>query len=207
MQRVRNQRRGRRGGRNGENQAVAHPPQFVATKMITSRSRFRAAAANGALSVTRAILLNTLVMNSASGTTNYRLFSGIRLRSIEMWFSSASSTTPISVEWTSTYGPSRIVSDSPVGTAQPAHVKSTPPPQSLASFWSLTGQNESEVVMILSYDTPAFIDITYDAILQNGEAAVSVTTTANGAVGRVYHTYLSGVTTTDLVPVSYTPIT
>ncbi len=183
------------------------PPQFSASKRITGRARYLAASANAGLSITRAFLLNHLVLNSASGTTNYRILSGFRLRSIEMWQSSATSTTALSVEWTSSYGPSTVISDTPVGTAFAAHVSSSPPRDSQAAFWSLTGSNESEVVMILSFDQQAVIDITFEAIVQNGEAPVAVTTTASGTAGAVYMTYLSGVTTTTLPPVSYSRLT
>ncbi len=195
----------RRLGQQSKQLALAHPPQFQSTKKFVGRARYLALAANNIpLSITRRILLNHLIMNTTA-TTNYRLLSGIRLKSVSIWQSG--STSPISVEWTSQYGPSSIVSDTAVGTAQPAYVSTSPPPMSLASFWSITGQNETEVIAILSYVTNAVIDITYEAVLQNGETPTSVTTTANGTTGTVYMTYLDGVTKTDLIPQSYASLT
>ncbi len=182
------------------------PPQFAATKRIVGRARYLAASSSTGTSITRAILLNHLVMNSASGTTNYRVFSGFRLKSVEMWQSSTS-TTPLSVEWTSSLGPSPVVSDTSVGTAFPAHVSTSPPKDSLAAFWSLTSSNESDVLLILTFDQQAVVDITFEAIIQNGEVPVAVTTTASGTAGKVYMTYLSGATTTVLPPVSYAALT
>jgi len=185
--------------------SVDRPLQFDSTKHTRGRARYGFTSGQ-TVQLTRAMLLNHLVMNTASGTANYRLFTGFRLKSIHLWTAAANNNI-ISVEWTSTYGPSQIASDTSCGTSIPAAVHTSPPKDSLAAFWSLTGSNEADVVAIIIGPTGTFCDITYEAILQNGETPVLATTTANGTVGTVYMTYLGGVTSTGAVPASYTSLT
>jgi len=173
------------------------------------RARYVATAAVVNLSVTRGFLLNHLIMNAAGGTTNFRLFSAFRLKSVELWATTATLGSPVtsSVEWTSSNGPSIIHSDTSIGTAEPAHVKTGVPQQSLASFWSISGTNESEALFILNLANGGIVDITYEAVIQNGETPVSATTTNAGVAGTVYMTYLGGVTSTALAPQSYAALT
>jgi hypothetical protein len=188
-------------------QAVSHPPQFVSTKRIASRARY--IATGSSTSITRGMLLSHLIMNAAGTTTNYRLLSAFRLKSVECWASATAlgSGATVAVEWTSSNGPSTLNTDTSMGSAEPAHVRTSPPPAALAGFWSLTGINESEVVFIITVPAGAVVDITYEAVFQTGEAATAVTTTSAGTAGQVFMTYLGGATTTTFQPVSYNNLT
>jgi hypothetical protein len=159
-----------------------------------------------ALGVTRKELLNLLLVDfSALGPNAYRIFSGVKLNRIEVRVPSAASdvtSTDISVEWTSTYGPSSEVSDSGTPLHPPLLVTS-PPPQSLASFWSLTGSNETDVLMILTAPVSAIIDVWVDVILQDGQTPVLVTTGNFLAPGTVVAFYLDGPSGV-IQPVGYT---
>jgi hypothetical protein len=149
------------------------------------------------------------VVNASGGTTNYRILSGFRLKSLSIWASPASlgATATASVEWLSENGPSVVVSDTSVGTAQPLVVNTSPPPGSLAGYWSYLGNNEATVLAILNAPAGAVVDITYETILCNGETALTATTTNSGSAGKVYMTYLTGVTSTIFVPQSYLSLT
>jgi hypothetical protein len=204
--RRRNQK-SRSNGQNGRAAGIPHPPQFVATKSIRGRARY--SATGSTTSITRAALLNHLIVNTASGTANYRILSGIRLKSVQVWASAAAlgASVTASVEWLSVSGPSTLHSDTSVGSAQPLFLNTSPPPQSLAGFWSYTGNDEATTLFILTAPAGAIVDITYDAVVQNGETPIAATTTNNGVVGTIYMTYLAGVTTTTVVPVSYASLT
>ena len=191
--------------RRGGGATIPHPPQFDATKHVNGRARYVVVGTQTAVSITRGALLSHLIMNSASGTANYRLFSAFRLKSVEIWGAAASAA--VSIEWRSANGPTVIASDTTVLSAVPAHVRTSPPKDSLAGFWSLTGTNESESLFLITSPADSIVDITYEAIVQNGESATLVTTTASGAIGTVYETYLAGATTTGFVPVSYASLT
>jgi len=159
--------------------------------------------------ISRGTLLSHLIVNTANGTANYRILSAFRLKSIEIWGSTGTlgTTTTASVEWLSENGPSTVISDTSVGTAQPLYVRTSPPANSLASFWSVQGNDESTVVMTIIAPANSVIDITYEVVLRDGEASVLVTTAATGAIGQVYMTYLDGVSSGLLQPVSYTSLT
>jgi hypothetical protein len=185
---------------------VVHPPQFSATIQVSRRVRYTASSAGSSLSLTRADLLNHLVVNT-SANANARIISGFKLNRFEVWGpgSSAFALGTVSVEWTSTYGPSKVVSDTSM-TIDPGHIVATPPPQSLASFWSLTGSSESDVIAILNFPANSVVDMNYEVIFQNLETPVSVATVAAGTVGNLYMLPLFGIVSNALVPTSYNTI-
>jgi hypothetical protein len=174
---------------------------------MSGRARFLAAGST--TSITRGNLLNHFFINAASVTSNWRLFEAIRLKSIEIWASTATlgATTTASVEWFSENGPTVIHSDTSVGTAVSLYVRAQPPPRSLAGYWSLSGSGESTALFTIVAPANAVVDITYEAVLLDGEAATLVTTTNNGSQGQLYMAYLAGPTTTTFVPVSYASLT
>lgn len=201
----------RRPKSQGSAMVSLHPPQFMATKRFTTTARYLSSSAStgAGIPVTRACLLNHLIMNINNNESNYRYLSGVRLANIKMWSSTATlgAVTTISVEWTSTYGPSTIKSDTSVGTAVPAFVSSAPPPNSLAKVWSLTGSNETDVLCLLQCPTNTIVDVVLECTIFDRETPVNVTTTAGGVTGQTYVTYLDGVTNTVFVPVSYISLT
>lgn len=188
--------------------AISHPPQFQATKRFSEKSRYVAASATTS-TITRGMLLNHYVVNTAGTTTQYRLLSAIRIKSISIWASTGTlgQTVTASVEWLSANGPSVIHSDTSVGTAEPLHVRTRPPTNSLASFWSLTGSGESDALFYITTPANAVVDVEFEEVLQNGEAPVNTVTTNAGVVGTVYMLYLGGATSTVFAPVSYASLT
>jgi hypothetical protein len=187
--------------------SAPHPPSFTATVGLKRRARYTVSTALADSGLTRADLLSHLVMNVGSGVNNYRMLSGFKLNRFEIWAPGTSAFVPTtaSIEWTSTYGPSRIESDTSM-TIDAAHVLSQPPPQSLASFWSIGGSNETDVICLITAPVNSVIDINYEIIFQNGETPQNVVSTGNGVEGTVYMTPLFGLTTTNTVVVSYTTL-
>ncbi len=194
------------------NEIVPHPSQFNSTIRFIRRARFVVGTSTSTLNLTRAMLLNHLVAAKTT-TTATRLLSGIRLGHIRIWYfptgnAASEQYVPgtVSVEWTSTYGPSVIISDTTM-SIEPASVTTSPPKNSLASFWSLTGNNESDVICIISVLARAVIDITYECVFQNGETPVGLSPTTVMTAGAVYMSYLDGIAGSgNISPVSYTGI-
>jgi len=185
----------------------AHPPQFEATYKLQKRVRYITTTGGSNISFTRANFLNQLVANK-SANANARILSGVKVDKVEMWGfnnGNVANATTVSCEWTSTYGPSKVVSDTSMAL-DPAYISTKPPPQSLGSFWSITGSGESDVIMILNYGASTVIDVTYTVIVANGEASVNVATTAAGTVGQIYLLPLDQ-TGGNVLPVSYNTIT
>jgi len=193
---------------------ASHVPMFRSTIRFRHMFRFQSTntSSSNTLSITRADLLNLVTVGNFSANKLYRIFSGAKLNKIEMRNPGASSVagsdtelTTGSVEWTSTYGPSSEISDS--GTPlHPLFITTSPPRQSLASFWSLTGFNESDVLMIIVVPSLAIVDLWVEFVMQDGQTPVLLTPTADPVDGQVYAVYLDGVVSGVLKPVSYTSI-
>jgi hypothetical protein len=191
------------------NRIIPRPVQFEADIRYKKRIRYHTNQNNGVANyaLLRSDLLNTLVMSVSSiAGNNYRILSGIKLASIEIWspanVGSSGSNATCSVEWTSTYGPSSIKSDTSMGV-EPAYVHTSPPPNSLASFWSISGSGESDVIAFLTVPFNSVLDIVVDCIVQNGEPPVLVTTSAAGVIGTVYTEQLDFNGSGYITPTSY----
>ncbi len=185
------------------------PPQFDSTIRIKHRFRF-STTSQTTVNITRGNLLNLLIEGGSSTTTNHRVISGVKLNRVECWAVSGNSSTDygfttVSLEWLSNYGPSKEVSDSG-NSFNTAHIAAVPPPQSLASFWSLTGSSESEILMSLTSPNGAIWDVWVEMVMYDGETPVAITTTATPTFGALYAGYLDGQVSGTYLPVSYVGI-
>jgi hypothetical protein len=109
-----------------------------------------------------------------------------------MYTASTGGASSLSLEWLSTYGPSVIINDFSISTAIPAVIRTVPPRNSLASFWSLTASNESDTIMNLNAPAGTCVDVWFTIVFNDGVAARSVPTAISGTQGLVYATYLDG---------------
>jgi hypothetical protein len=204
--------RGRPRNKNNKNKSEQKDsiPQFSSTIQVSRVARYSSGSTRSLVNfgLTRAMLLNHLIVNTAANT-NARIISGYKLNRITAKCQPPGGLATLllttSVEWTSSYGPSKIVSDTSMGI-HPAKLSSRPPRQSLASFWSLTGSNETDVLAILNLPAGTIVDINYSIIFQDGETPVSVPSTAAGTVGQLYMSYLDGSPSGQFQPVSYSTI-
>jgi len=141
-----------------------------------------------------------MIFNTAGTTTNYRLFEAVRVTKIEMFSISTSSTgtlpSTIELQWVSEAGPPLVLADTSLGSANPAHILSRPPANSMAKMWSVTGSNESTVLFTFgNVNQNDVIDIYYEFVVQDVTdfgAPTAYTSTATGTVGTVYTTPLDG---------------
>jgi len=137
--------------------------------------------------ITRAMLLNTLLLNQNGGMSNYRLCAAVRVNKVRIY-----TAVTCSLEWSSAYGPSSATIVQGTSTTASGILEQKPPKNSLASYWSLTGSNESEVLMVVGLSTGDVIDVDYSIVLMDQEAPVNVTTAGSGTVGQLYRSYLDG---------------
>jgi hypothetical protein len=150
------------------------------------------------VSVSRAQLLNALIMNTSNSTTNFRITNAIKINRLSIWSPAALSgtsnvgTVTCSVEWLSAYGPTKIVTDTSMSPTFPAIIHSRPPPASLCGFWSVRGSNESEVMFNITSWTGSVVDLNVTYTIQDDTSVTTVSTTNSGAVGTVYATFLDG---------------
>jgi hypothetical protein len=136
--------------------------------------------------ITRGELLNCRLM-CTSGTTAYRLFQAVKVNKIEIVTAIAAT-----FQWKSSYGPTSNTLISGTSTTAAGVYETSPPRNSLASFWSSEGSNESEVVMSVSLTQNDYITVWYSAVIQDELANTSVTTQALNTTGQIYTTYLDG---------------
>jgi hypothetical protein len=216
----RNQKRGARRVRQNKSPALRlmekdaqanHMPQFQSTVHVKHHFRYQVATNGFSGNITRANLLNLMAVGSTTGGTTQaaRIFSGVKLNRVELRSIGTNPGTgndtliqTSTIEWTSTYGPSSEISDS--GTAlHPPFIQTSPPSQSLASFWSLTGSNETDVLMVLNLPASSSVDIWIEAIMQDGQSVVEVAL-SSATLGVVYALALDGPSSNRIVPVSYT---
>jgi len=178
-------------GKKVASELVSHPSPFQANLRFKHMFRFQAqGSAGGSVSgaVTRAILLN-LVMAGTSSTTAYRALYSIKVNRVEMFGGPLVNTSTVSLQWISNLGPNSQVSDSSTSSAYPPHLITTPPPSSLASFWSTNGSNESELLFDWGAPSFSYIDIHCELIL-NDNPTPTTTTGYSSVPSSIFYGYL-----------------
>lgn len=198
--------------------AVSHPPQFVPTYVVHKKLRFKAVAAATEASPTALYIksFGDLWCTAATTTSAYQLASHTRLKKIEMWGPMASDLVPVTVscDWTGSTSPgfmgrSNRVSDTSLGSTEPAHLVTRPPPGAQISQWSSSqiALGPTSEVCRLVYPANTVIDITYDLVVRDDASAVNVFGTVVGAtVGANYVRSLDSLTGANLPPVSIATI-
>ncbi len=145
--------------------------------------------------ITRGMLLNHLVVGINNTTTAYRLLTAIRVRSIELWDTSAAvgGISTCSIMWTSNMGPCDPITDTSIGSTVPGHIFTRPPNKSLASDWSTQGSFETEPLFTITCSSDAIIDLKLEMSFagQINFPVAPVVLTNLAATGQTYVTYLS----------------
>jgi hypothetical protein len=104
-----------------------------------------------------------------SATTAARLFAAVKIRKIVLYAGAISGgDSQVNLQWVSEYGLPKVITDISSSATYPARIEAAPPKDSIASFWSLTGTNESQVMVELSVPNGGYIDLHVSAVLQNG---------------------------------------
>jgi hypothetical protein len=176
---------------------------YVADKILKFSVRYQASVGFSTnpnpVSITRAFILNLKFLNQASSTNSYRLFSAVRLNQIEMVVAAAGS-----VEWLSNYSPTSVTEFNATSTTAAGIYTTSPPMNSLASFWSTSGSNESEVLLkIVNASANDYLTAWYSVVITDNVPQVAVTTAGAGIGGRVYTSAFDGpASAAQWVPVS-----
>ncbi len=187
-----------------------YPPQIVPTLSFGHRFRFQSSAATTANITVKD--LGDLLCMATSATAAYQLANAVRIRSVEIWGPPSATLVPVTVscEFSSTnigsIGPSRIVSDTSVGSARVAHIKAKPPMDSQASLWQVSTTTTTLFTLVLP--AGAIVDIKYSLTMRDTANFTVVTGAVTGATtGVVYLRPLdSDIATPLILPVSYISI-
>jgi len=181
------------------------PPQVKLNPEYKHKFRFNTNSSNSLVdySITPNMILGAMgaictVTNSAVSSC----FGSFRINSIEMWgpYQGSGNPASTSVDW---YGyqnsPNRVVSDSTVSESRPAHILTTPPRGSLASFWQTSGTN---TLFDITCPVQGIVDLNVSFIQCDGNDNVPTNISiANGTLQEMYYLALDGPTSNKLTPV------
>lgn len=189
---------------------ISHPPQFTSSFVLKKRLRFQAVAAATATNI-RSRDLGDLWCVATSAIAASQLASHVRLRKVEMWGPMSSSLAPVTVliDWIGStiggFGKSNRVSDTSMGSTEPAHLVSRPPPGSQIAQWQLATQNSP--ICALTCPAGTIVDIIYDlVVLDDGTANAVLGAVAGATPGANYVRSLESSTGTNFPPISYSTI-
>jgi hypothetical protein len=129
----------------------------------------------------------------------------VKILSIEVWTPPAAQGSPAtcSVLWSdSNFARNSEVSDTSVSTAEPAHVRTSPPAGTQAAFWN-SSSNLADRLCTIVAPPGSIIDVTVSLIACDGGAASGVAVLVGGNVGRASYCALDNTT---LASASYLPV-
>jgi hypothetical protein len=114
-------------------------PQMSPRVRVTKKFRIAAMADQNGVGYTVNQLLGLCGCIATSATTASPIASAVKIESVELWGAPSTNAVAsrVSLTWNA-YGETGLpseVSDTTLTTARPAHVRASPPAQSLASFW------------------------------------------------------------------------
>jgi hypothetical protein len=203
----RGDRRARQNKRSGSQQS--RPSQIASNIELSHRYRFTST--SGA-----ATSIDSLSLLCASGTVAtgvnmlYSFYKSVRIKQVAIYAPPAAQGgfATCSVEWVSNTGNNREISDTSNSVSVPSTITSSPPRNSLASFW--TSFDSTQILCILTAPIGSIIDVMLDLILYDDEDSANgatYTSTALATVGNVYYLALDNSNATaHYVPVSLTTI-
>jgi hypothetical protein len=182
--------------------------------------RFVVNSATPLLNITRGNVLN-LLQCGLTATTAARLWGSVKINKIKIWQATqatapTSSFTGVQLEWLSEMGPDRVIQDTG-NVMRPAHMASRPPATSFASFWNISGSNESVNLFKLSAQpfggapgtaTPLLVGTIVElhlVVTNLDDEAPVITTVVAATAGQVYVRSLDSVVGS-YIPISYLTI-
>ncbi len=175
--------RKRRRQRNGSRNLLSIPrlPSNTSNIEVRKMIRYNEVTA-GITNIDRKDLLNLIVLPLTT-TTAAGLLKSVKIDRVQCWNVTSTATNPIgtgddlTVTWLSSLGREITVRSTQMGVA-PGYIDTSPPTNSLASFWTNISSDLSETVVEIDANNGSIIDITYSIIFANNQAArtFSITT-------------------------------
>jgi len=198
-------RQGKRRPRRGRNVGgIGKIPPYVPTVCFNHKFRFVGTSTGHNVPISRANLLNLLVVAVTSSTTA-RLFEAVRLKCVEMWCNPPAlgqQPTTCTLEWFGNNAPSTTRSDSTMGIT-PSYLKCKPPANSSNRWWCITGGDEAEELFAIGFSPNAIVQVTLECRMVESEAPVSGEVPSGATPGAIYCDYLDGIVTGYLSPLGY----
>jgi len=181
--------------------------QLNSNIILSHKYRFKSTAAfNG--TITDSLLFGVVGAISATNIAAYSIAQSVKLNSVEMWapVSAQGAEVDLSLEWPNQgQNPAKEITDSSNSVSRVAHIKTRPPKQSLAGFWT-TGTGNT--LFLLNIPIGTIIDVEISMVL--GDQLTAQThqlVTVGATVGAFQYGYLDSLTDAGalLKPVGLTP--
>jgi hypothetical protein len=175
-------------------QSSHRPPQIKSNIIFGHRYRFTSTGA-ASIPITVALLRGVGGVVATSATTGTPIAFSVKVRSVEIWTPPASqgASATCSLEWSSgsTLDSTSTVeiSDTTMSTAEPAHLRTSPPKTSLASFWQHIGADQ---LFVITAPAGSVVDVSVQFIQNDNEASPTVVTLAGATTGNMYYMPLDG---------------
>lgn len=131
---------------------------------------------------------------ATGATTSVHMCYAVRMREVSIWAYAGpvgSSAVTATLDWNSTSGagnifaPGNAVSDTSFSSAVPAHVHSSPPEGSNASFWHTP--MDTTTLITLSGPAQSIIDVVIEYVINDANTVISGPTIAGASTGQIYH--------------------
>jgi hypothetical protein len=180
-------------------QEIPHPIQL--NPNITFRKKYRFLA-NSAPTFSTSFTNSTIcgsaggMATDSGGTLLNFLAQAVRVHSIEIWgFTTASpNTSTITLIWGTSgtpgsYDPQQLVTDSAVGTAMPAHIKTQPPKGSDQAMWLVPS---GDPFMRLASPAGSIVDVDMTVVLNSNTTNATGYTVSGATQGYIYGIPLDG---------------
>lgn len=174
--------------------SLVHPPQIKSNIIFGHRYRFTSTGA-AAIPITVALLRGIGGVVATTSTTGAPIAFSVKVRSVEIWTPPASqgALATCSLEWASgsTLDSTNTVevSDTSMSVAEPAHLRTSPPKSSLASFWQHIGADQ---LFVITAPAGSVVDVSMQYVLNDDEASPTSVVLAGATVGNMYYMPLDG---------------
>ena len=173
------------------------PPKINSDFRITHKYRFtKTTPANDTFRVSD---LGTILMSAAGATVGYALADAYRIVKLELWLANPSAQTPstVTLQWLNSDGsfggPGNAYSDTAMGGTNVAHIKASPPENSIQSAWHPTSAGSDPPLFQINSAANAVMDITLEFTLNMfGPATPLATSGAGMTAGLVYTRAVQG---------------
>lgn len=187
--------------RKKKNKVVHNVPYQISQKVTISQTfRFRVNAIIADRVVTRQCIMSLLACGSVGGLNYITLFSGVKIRKVEIWGTSTANIVDIGIvalEWQDARGPGLLMSDA--GTSvRPGHIVSKPPKGGSAEMWSSCNATFlAETLFFVTAPLGSIIDVHVNAVIGNGPGttgAENLVRTSASVLTGVYFAALDNTT-------------
>jgi hypothetical protein len=181
-----------------------NPQQLSSNVRIKHRFRFIATSAVNTTFTDTQILGCTGGICTVTNSTVTLWTQSFKIRRLEVWSapSAQGQGSTCSVEWFgAANSPNIEYSDTTLSVSKNAHICTSPPDRSLASFWQ---KSTSTALFTIVAPASSIIDIALDFILGDDDTTPYSASVTTGVLGQEYYLHLDGPSIHNCVPVSLT---